>query len=200
MSGREVLGLLAFAGLVGVRGGPGGGGNVPHPSRPGAGGAAAQNDGDPRAAELARLLEHRERVLNPILLVLLACHLAAATIVAVLAADRWGPAGVIVSFVVEAIVIFVLARGGTEDVRAPGHRASRVACDAAGEGDRVPRAVAVGHSTVGRRRERDHPRTRTCRGTHRYRGRSPRARGCGSRRRRHRGRRASTDREHDRVR
>ena len=63
--------------------------------------ARLAEDGDPRAAELVRLLEHRERVLNPILLVLLACHLAAATIVAVLAADRWGPAGVVASFVVE---------------------------------------------------------------------------------------------------
>ncbi len=63
--------------------------------------AALAEDGDPRAAELARLLEHRERVLNPVLLVLLVCQLAAATIVAVLAADRWGPAGVLASFVVE---------------------------------------------------------------------------------------------------
>jgi Mg2+/Co2+ transporter CorB len=108
MSGREVLGLLAFAGLVAFAAVLAvAETSLTHLGRARA--ARLAEDGDPRAAELARLLEHRERVLNPILLVLLACHLAAATIVAVLAADRWGPAGVIVSFVVEAIVIFVLA-------------------------------------------------------------------------------------------
>jgi magnesium and cobalt exporter, CNNM family len=108
MSGQEVLGLLAFAALVAFAAVLAvAETSLTHLTRARA--ARLAEDGDPRAAELTRLLEHRERVLNPILLVLLACHLAAATIVAVLAADRWGPAGVIVSFVVEAIVIFVLA-------------------------------------------------------------------------------------------
>jgi CBS domain containing-hemolysin-like protein len=56
-----------------------------------------------------RLLEHRERVLNPILLVLLTCHLAAATIIAVIADHRWGTPGVLGAFAVELVVIFVLA-------------------------------------------------------------------------------------------
>jgi CBS domain containing-hemolysin-like protein len=71
--------------------------------------AALAEDGDARAALLARLLERRERVINPILLVLLTCHLAAATIVAVLVYNRWGSAAVLVAFVIELVVIFVFA-------------------------------------------------------------------------------------------
>jgi CBS domain containing-hemolysin-like protein len=108
MSGRELIGLLAFAALVGFAAVLAAAEtSLTHLGRARA--ARLAEDGDPRATELTRLLEHRERVLNPILLVLLACHLAAATIVAVLASDRWGPAGVVASFVVETIVIFVLA-------------------------------------------------------------------------------------------
>jgi len=108
VSGREVVGLLAFAALVAFAAVLAVAETaLTHLGRARA--ARLAEAGDPRASELARLLEHRERVLNPILLVLLACHLSAATIVAVLAADRWGPAGVIASLVVEAILIFVLA-------------------------------------------------------------------------------------------
>jgi len=108
MSAAEVAGLLAFAGLVGFAAVLAAAEtSLTHIGRARA--ARLAEDGDPRAADLVRLLEHRERVLNPILLVLLTCHLAAATIVAVLAADRWGRPGVLASFVVEAIVIFVLA-------------------------------------------------------------------------------------------
>jgi putative hemolysin len=108
MSASEVVGLLAFAGLVGFAAVLAvAETSLTHLGRARA--ARLAEDGDPRAAELTRLLEHRDRVLNPILLVLLACHLAAATIVAVLAADRWGPGGVLATFVVETIVVFVLA-------------------------------------------------------------------------------------------
>jgi CBS domain containing-hemolysin-like protein len=71
--------------------------------------AALEEEGEKRAAALLRLLERRERVLNPILLVLLTCHLAAATIVAVLAGDRYGTPGVVAGFAVTLLVIFVLA-------------------------------------------------------------------------------------------
>jgi CBS domain containing-hemolysin-like protein len=108
VSGSEALGLLAFAVLVGFAAVLAvAETSLTHLGRARA--ARLAEAGDPRAAELAQLLEHRERVLNPILLVVLACHLAAATIVAVLASDRWGPAGVLAAFVVELIVIFVLA-------------------------------------------------------------------------------------------
>jgi CBS domain containing-hemolysin-like protein len=108
MSAAEVVGLLAFAGLVGFAAVLAAAEtSLTHIGRARA--ARLAEAGDPRAADLVRLLDHRERVLNPILLVLLTCHLGAATIVAVLAADRWGRPGVLASFVVEAIVIFVLA-------------------------------------------------------------------------------------------
>jgi putative hemolysin len=71
--------------------------------------AALEDDGEPRAKALFELLEHRERVLNPILLVLLTCHLAIATIVAVLAYERYGAPGVVVAFLVTLVVVFVLA-------------------------------------------------------------------------------------------
>src|SRR3954452_8686544 len=71
--------------------------------------AALAEEDEGRAALLERLLERRERVINPILLVLRTCHLGAATIVAVLAENRWGTPGVVGAFVVELIIIFVLA-------------------------------------------------------------------------------------------
>ena len=61
------------------------------------------------AGILVRLLERRDRALNPVLLLLLTCHLGAATIVA-LAADRhFGAVGVLGAFVAELAVVFVLA-------------------------------------------------------------------------------------------
>jgi CBS domain containing-hemolysin-like protein len=58
---------------------------------------------------LVRLLEHRERALNPVLLLLLMCHLGAATIIAVIARSHFGAVGVLIAFVIELAVIFVLA-------------------------------------------------------------------------------------------
>jgi CBS domain containing-hemolysin-like protein len=71
--------------------------------------AALAEDGRRGAAVLERLLEHRERVLNPVLLLLLTCHLGAATIVAVLVEQRFGLGGLAIAFVVELALIFVLA-------------------------------------------------------------------------------------------
>jgi CBS domain containing-hemolysin-like protein len=48
-------------------------------------------------------------VLNPILLVVLVCHLGIATIVAIMVRDRWGLSGVGVAFAIELVIIFVLA-------------------------------------------------------------------------------------------
>jgi CBS domain containing-hemolysin-like protein len=108
VSAREVIGLLAFGALVAFAAVLAVAETaLTHLGRARA--ARLAEEGDPRAEMLAPLLEHRERVLNPILLVLLACHLAAATIVAVLAADRWGPAGVLATLAVELVLVFVLA-------------------------------------------------------------------------------------------
>jgi CBS domain containing-hemolysin-like protein len=71
--------------------------------------AALAEDGRRGASVLERLLEQRERVLNPILLLLLTCHLGAATIVAVLVEQRFGLGGLVIAFVVELAVIFVFA-------------------------------------------------------------------------------------------
>ncbi|MEY2420847.1 MAG: magnesium and cobalt exporter, family [Acidimicrobiaceae bacterium] len=108
MTNAEIVGLLAFVALVAFAAVLAvAETSLTHLTRGRA--AALAEDGDKRAAMLARLLERRERVINPVLLVLLTCHLAAATIVAVIATHRWGTGGVAAAFVVELIVIFVLA-------------------------------------------------------------------------------------------
>ncbi|MGH3849258.1 MAG: CNNM domain-containing protein, partial [Pseudonocardiaceae bacterium] len=60
------------------------------------------------APALKRLVDHPERFLNPVLLLVLLCHLVMANIVAILAEQAFGAAGVIVAVLVEVIVIFVL--------------------------------------------------------------------------------------------
>jgi putative hemolysin len=57
---------------------------------------------------LARLVEHPERFLNPILLLVLVCQLVSATLVGVLAEQWFGPIGVVIGTVFEVVVIFVL--------------------------------------------------------------------------------------------
>ncbi|MBA2436811.1 MAG: DUF21 domain-containing protein, partial [Acidimicrobiia bacterium] len=58
---------------------------------------ALQDEGRRGAASLARLLVHRERVLNPVLLLVVVCHLAAATLVGLLAESYFGPVGIAVA-------------------------------------------------------------------------------------------------------
>ncbi len=72
--------------------------------------AAADEDERPRrrGGTLPELLERRDEVLNPVLLLLLVCHLGLATVVAVVAFDRLGLAGVIAAFVIEVAALFVL--------------------------------------------------------------------------------------------
>jgi putative hemolysin len=61
------------------------------------------------AAALLRVLEHRERVLNPVLLLVLVCHLVAATLVGLVAQRYLGPLGILVAVLIEVVVIFVFA-------------------------------------------------------------------------------------------
>jgi putative hemolysin len=56
---------------------------------------------------LVRLVEHPERFLNPVLLLVLVCQLVSATLVGVLAEQWFGPIGVVVGTVFEVVVIFV---------------------------------------------------------------------------------------------
>jgi CBS domain containing-hemolysin-like protein len=71
--------------------------------------SALEDDEEPGARRLMGLLDRRAEALNPILLVLLVCHLGAATIVAVLADHRFGAGGVAIAFVVELVVVFVFS-------------------------------------------------------------------------------------------
>ncbi len=70
---------------------------------------ALEEDGAKGARHLTRMLERREQHLNPVLLLVLICHLGAATIIAVVADHRWGLTGVVVALAVEVVVIFIVA-------------------------------------------------------------------------------------------
>ena len=58
---------------------------------------------------LVRLVEHPERFLNPVLLLVLLCHLVAATLIGVVAERLFGAVGVAVATAFEVVVVFVLA-------------------------------------------------------------------------------------------
>jgi putative hemolysin len=70
---------------------------------------ALHEDGRRGSAMLVRLVAERERILNPLLFLVLACHLGAATLVGALVQERWGLGAFFVAFVVELVVIFVVA-------------------------------------------------------------------------------------------
>ncbi|QGG95644.1 hemolysin family protein [Actinomarinicola tropica] len=70
---------------------------------------ALEEEGAKGATMLSRLLDNREQYLNPVLLLVLVCHLAAATIVAVLVDHRWGLQGVLIALAIEIVVVFVIA-------------------------------------------------------------------------------------------
>jgi putative hemolysin len=59
------------------------------------------------ARPLMRLVEHPEKFLNPVLLLVLICQLVSATLVGVLAEQWFGAIGVLVATVFEVVVIFV---------------------------------------------------------------------------------------------
>ncbi len=61
------------------------------------------------AGALLRLVEQPERFLNPVLLLVLLCHLVAATLVGILSEDLLGPWGVVGAVAFEVVIIFVLA-------------------------------------------------------------------------------------------
>ena len=61
------------------------------------------------AGLLVRLAEHTERFLNPILLLILVCHLGSAMLLGIVTERRFGPWGAAVGLVIEVSFIFVLA-------------------------------------------------------------------------------------------
>ena len=69
--------------------------------------AALEEEGFPRAATLHRLLEHRDRTLNPVLFLVICCHLGAATVVAIWADDALGGWGIVGALFVEVLIVFV---------------------------------------------------------------------------------------------
>ena len=72
--------------------------------------AIALVEEDRRGAKaLLRLVERPEQFLNPVLLLVLLCHLAAASMVSVLAEQAAGALGVLLAVLFELVVIFVLA-------------------------------------------------------------------------------------------
>jgi CBS domain containing-hemolysin-like protein len=86
-------------------------------------------EGKSGAKQLLKLVEHPERFLNPVLLLLLLCHLGAASIVSLLAEQWAGALGVAVGILFEVVVIFVVAEAipKTFAVQHPDRAALRVA-------------------------------------------------------------------------
>jgi putative hemolysin len=70
---------------------------------------ALEEEGRRGAPVLLRLLEGREAIFNPVLLLILVCHLTAATLTGLLAVGYFGALGIGVATLVEIVVIFVLA-------------------------------------------------------------------------------------------
>ena len=70
---------------------------------------ALQDEGLRGSNRLNRLVEHPERFLNPVLLLVLVCHMVAASLVTILSERKFGAAGVAVGIVFEVVAIFVLA-------------------------------------------------------------------------------------------
>ncbi len=79
-------------------------------TRLGAVGARALEETHPeRAKRLGPLLERPNRVLAPTLLLTLACHVTAASLLAVVAADEFGALGVVAAIAIEIVIVFVIA-------------------------------------------------------------------------------------------
>lgn len=70
---------------------------------------ALVEEGRRGAPSLERLLEHRERYLNPVLLLVLTCHLATATLVGIQAESSFGAGGIALAAFFELLVIFVIS-------------------------------------------------------------------------------------------
>jgi CBS domain containing-hemolysin-like protein len=70
---------------------------------------ALAEEGKRGSRQLSRLAEHPEQWLNPLLLLLLTCHLIASSLLTILAERHFGAAGVAVGLFGEVVVIFVFA-------------------------------------------------------------------------------------------
>jgi putative hemolysin len=70
---------------------------------------ALREDGKRGASSLLRMLAHRERYLNPILLLILLCHLTTAAVIALVAESYVGPLGIALSVVIAGVIVYVAA-------------------------------------------------------------------------------------------
>ncbi|MGH9156846.1 MAG: hemolysin family protein [Acidimicrobiales bacterium] len=67
-----------------------------------------EEEGRRGAARVARLVEHPERFLTPVLLLVLLCHLVAATLLGIVADRQLGGTGLVLVTVGQVVVVFVL--------------------------------------------------------------------------------------------
>ena len=65
--------------------------------------------GSPRAEALLELVEHPERFVTPVVLLLLTCQIVQATLVGVLANRLFGVLGLVVAIALDVVVVFVVA-------------------------------------------------------------------------------------------
>ncbi len=68
-----------------------------------------EEEGKRGSRRLTRLVHHPERFLNPVLLLVLVCHMVLASLVTTLTERRFGALGVVVAIVFDVVAIFVLA-------------------------------------------------------------------------------------------
>ena len=68
-----------------------------------------EEEGIKRAALLSRMIDERERYINPVLFTLLGCQLGAAAIVVTLANNHWGTSGVLIASASMLAVVFFAA-------------------------------------------------------------------------------------------
>lgn len=108
MSGTETLGVVAVAFMVIVAGLLAAAETAL--TRVSSSRAEALVEEGRRGAKVLRnLVDRREQVLNPVLLVVLGCQLGAATIIAILVDRRWSTTTLVVVFVVELVFLFAAA-------------------------------------------------------------------------------------------
>ncbi|HET9542665.1 MAG TPA: hemolysin family protein, partial [Acidimicrobiales bacterium] len=72
-------------------------------------GNSADDTNPAHAGVLVGLLARRGQVLNPVLFLVLVCHLSIATIVAAVAYEHWGRSAVLVALGIELVVLYVAA-------------------------------------------------------------------------------------------
>ena len=114
------------------------------------------DDTDPaHAGVLVGLLARRGQVLNPVLLLVLVCHLSMATLVASWPTTRWGRSAVLVALVIELVVLFVVAEAAPKTWALQHTDVAAVLVAPARPGPGRARAAALGPAPAHRADQRD---------------------------------------------